>query len=122
MSEVIGKIHLIGKTEVVGSAGTFKKRTVVVVTDEQYSQSIPIDFVQDKCDLLNNYSVGQEVKVSINIRGNEYNGKFYVSLNGWRIECTDATSANHPTNTSATNQAKPQTFAEENEQGDGLPF
>jgi len=121
MSEVIGKIHLIGKTEVVGSAGTFKKRTVVVVTDEQYSQSIPIDFVQDKCDLLNSYSIGQEVKISINIRGNEYNGKFYVSLNGWRIENTNATSSNHPTNNAPASQAKPQTFAEENEPDD-LPF
>jgi len=86
MSDVIGKIIVLGDTQIVGSAGTFKKRTVVIATDEQYSQSIPIDFVQDKCDLLNSYSIGQEVKVSVNIRGNEYNGKYYVSLNGWRIE------------------------------------
>ena len=70
----------------MGSAGTFKKRTIVIATNEQYVQHIPIDFVQDKCDILDGYKVGQEVKVSINIRGNEYNGKFYVSLNGWRIE------------------------------------
>lgn len=93
MSEVIGKIIVLNDTEIVGSAGTFKKRTLVVETDEQYRQSIPIDFVQDKCSILDNYAVGQEVKVSINIRGNEYNGKYYVSLNGWRIEKTgDATA------------------------------
>jgi len=89
MSEVTGKIHFIGETETVGSAGTFKKRLVVVETDEQYKQLIPIDFVQDKTALLNNYTVGESVKVDINIRGNEYNGKYYVSLNGWKIAKVD---------------------------------
>ena len=84
--EVVGKIIVLNDTQVVGSAGTFKKRTLVIGTEEQYSQTIPIDFVQDKCDVLNSYKLGESVKVSINIRGNEYNGKYYVSLNGWRIE------------------------------------
>lgn len=99
MSEVLGKVHLIGQTEVVGSAVTFKKRLIVIKTDEQYSQLIPIDFVQDKCDILDSYKVGDDVKVSINIRGNEYNSKFYVSLNGWRISKSDnaPTPANTPT-------------------------
>ena len=57
MSEVIGKVTLIGNEEVVGSAGTFKKRLLVVETDEQYKQKIPIDFVQDKCSLLNDLSI-----------------------------------------------------------------
>ena len=84
--EILGKIKELGETMTVGSAGTFRKRTVVVSTNEQYVQHIPIDFVQDKCDTLNSYKEGEEVKISINVRGNEYNGKYYVSLNGWRIE------------------------------------
>ena len=88
--EVTGKIKVIGETQVVGSAGTFKKRTLVVSTDEQYVQHIPIDFVQDKCDVLDKYKIGDRVKVSINIRGNEYNDKYYCSLNGWRIENLDS--------------------------------
>jgi len=84
--EISGKVKVIGKTEVVGSAGTFKKRTIVVSTEEQYVQHVPIDFVQDKTSILDNYSVGQQVKVSVNVRGNEYNGKYYVSLQGWKIE------------------------------------
>lgn len=86
MSEVIGKVILIGNEEVVGSAGTFKKRQLVVETDEQYPQKIGIDFIQDKCSILDKYAVGDNVKVGINIRGNEYNSKYYVSLNGWKIE------------------------------------
>lgn len=86
MSEVIGSIIHIGNTEVVGSAGTFKKRLLVVKTNEQYSQEVPIDFVQDKCEVLDKYALGDSVKVGINIRGNSYNGKWYCSLNGWRID------------------------------------
>ena len=95
MSEVIGKIIVLGEAEVVGAAGTFKKRTLVVESDEQYKQQIPIDFVQDKTSVLDNYKVGDEVKVSINIRGNHYNGKYYVSLNGWRIEKLTAAQPQH---------------------------
>ena len=94
MSEVIGSIIHIGNTEVVGSAGTFKKRLLVVKTDEQYPQEVPIDFVQDKCEVLDKYAVGQSVKVGINIRGNSYNGKWYCSLNGWRLDA-DATIVNN---------------------------
>ena len=69
--EVIGKIKLIGDVQTFGSNG-FRKRELVVTTDEQYPQMIMIEFVQDKTDLLNNYAVGQDVKVSINLRGREW--------------------------------------------------
>jgi hypothetical protein len=78
-----GNIKLIGETQTFGSG--FRKRQLVVTTEEQYPQDVAIDFVQDKVDLLNSYEVGQSVDVSINIRGNEYNGKYYVNLQGWRI-------------------------------------
>ena len=88
MSEITGKIIKIGETETVGSAGTFKKRQLVVETSEQYKQQIPIDFVQDKTSVLDSYVVGDDVKVGINIRGNEYQGRYFCSLNGWKIEKT----------------------------------
>jgi len=50
-----------------------------------------IEFVQDKCDLLDNYSVGQDVKIAINLRGREWinpegEAKYFNSIQGWRIE------------------------------------
>ena len=83
--EIKGKVFLVGETETVG-AKDFKKRLLVVETDEQYSQKIPVDFVQDKVNLLDFITTGQEVTVSINIRGNEYNGKYYVNLQGWQVK------------------------------------
>jgi len=83
--EVIGKIIVLNDTETVGSNG-FEKRLIVVETAEQYPQKVPVDFVQGKVNLLDDYLLGESVKISVNIRGNEYNGKYYVSLQGWKIE------------------------------------
>ena len=88
--EVEGKIKKIDETKEYGNNG-FRKREVVLTTDEQYPQHIAIEFVQDKTDLLNNYKVGQNVKVSINLRGREWTNpqgevKYFNSIQGWRIE------------------------------------
>ena len=88
--EVQGKVKMIGETQTFGSNG-FKKREVVVTTEEQYPQHIMVEFVQDKTDLLNNFNVGQAVKISINLRGREWvnpqgETKYFNSIQGWRIE------------------------------------
>ena len=88
MSEVIGKIKFIGAEQNVSA--TFKKRELVVTTEEQYPQHILVEFTQDKCDLLNNYSVGESVKVSINLRGREWvnpqgETRYFNSIQGWSI-------------------------------------
>lgn len=88
--EIQGKIKTIGETGVFGNSG-FRKRTIVITTEEQYPQVIEIEFVQDKCDLLNGYNQGQDVKISINIRGREWinpdgETKYFNSIQGWRIE------------------------------------
>jgi len=85
MSEVQGTIHLIGETEEFGNNG-FTKRIIVIETQDQYPQKLPIDFVKDNTKLLDKFQEGQEVKISINFRGNEHNGKYYVNLQGWKIE------------------------------------
>lgn len=90
--EVQGKVKLIGETQTFGSNG-FRKRELVVTTEEQYPQHILVEFVQDKCDLLNNYQPGQDVKVNINLRGREWTNpqgevKYFNSVQGWRIEGT----------------------------------
>ena len=92
--EVQGKIKVIGETQTFGSNG-FRKREVVVTTAEQYPQSIMVEFVQDKTDLLNNFGVGQDVKISINLRGREWTNpqgevKYFNSIQGWRIESSMA--------------------------------
>jgi hypothetical protein len=87
--EVIGVIKLKGDVQTFGA--DFTKRQLVVNTTEQYPQFIAIDFVKDKCSLLDSYKVGDSVKVSINLGGREWvnpqgEAKYFNSITGWRIE------------------------------------
>ena len=89
-AEVIGKVYFKSEVELIG-ANQMQKQILVVQTDAEYPQKLPIEFIKDKCDLLNNLQIGQQVKVSVNIRGNEYqdrNGvtRFGLSFQGWKVE------------------------------------
>ncbi|MBT8253914.1 MAG: DUF3127 domain-containing protein [Flavobacteriaceae bacterium] len=88
--EIQGRIKLIGETKEYGANG-FRKREIVITTEEQYPQHILVEFIQDKTDLLNAYEIGQEVKISINLKGREWvnpqgETKYFNSIQGWRIE------------------------------------
>ena len=59
---------------------------MIEVPDGKYPQMVKFEVVRDKIDLLNSMSIGDELKVTFDIRGNEYNGRYYVNLNAWKIE------------------------------------
>ena len=89
---------LTGKIKLVQGAKTFdsgftKREMVVTVEDGKYPQEINIGFVQDKTSLLDNLRVGQEVTVTFDIRGREYNGRYFNNLQGWKIEAQGAERA-----------------------------
>jgi hypothetical protein len=88
--DITGKIKLINETKEYGSNG-FRKRELVITTEEQYPQDLLVEFIQDKCDILNSYNIGDSVKVDINLRGREWQSpqgeiKYFNSIQGWRIE------------------------------------
>ncbi len=121
--EVTGKIKLINETQTFGASG-FRKRELVLTTDEQYPQMLMIEFVQDKCDLLNNYAVGQDVKISINLRGREWINpegvaKYFNSIQGWRIENLHAAA---PQNTELPPLEELQATDLSSDEPDDLPF
>lgn len=123
--EVIGKIKVINPTQQVSA--TFKKREIVVTTEEQYPQHIIMDFIQDKTDLLDQFSVGDQVKVSINLRGREWvspqgETKYFNTIQGWRIEKmqNEATVNNMPPMPAADAFEPASNFNEE--EHDDLPF
>jgi hypothetical protein len=87
--DIQGKIKLINDVQQI--TDSFKKREVVITTEEQYPQHILVEFIQDKTSILDNYKVGQNVKISINIRGREWvspqgETKYFNTIQGWRIE------------------------------------
>ena len=83
--EVQGKIIVLNETESIGTK-EFKKRLIVVQTDETYPQTIPVEFTQDKTSLLNNFKIDDFVKIGINIRGSEWQGRYFANINGWKID------------------------------------
>ena len=124
--EVLGRVKLINPVQQVSAS--FKKRELVVTTEEQYPQHILIEFAQDKTDLLNNYNVGEQVKVSINLRGREWvnpqgETKYFNSIQGWRIEKVQAEAPSAPQMPPmpASEAFEPATNFKE-EEHDDLPF
>ncbi|MBC8301847.1 MAG: DUF3127 domain-containing protein [Pelagibacterales bacterium] len=88
--DISGKIKLINEAKEYGN-NSFRKREVVITTEEQYPQDLLVEFVQDKCEILNSFQVGQSVKIDINLRGREWESpqgeiKYFNSIQGWRIE------------------------------------
>lgn len=86
--QITGRIKMIGQMQEVSQS--FKKRELVVTTDEQYAQHILIEFHQDKCEVLNQFQVGQQVTVDLNLRGREWvnpqgETKYFNTIQGWRI-------------------------------------
>ncbi len=121
--DVTGRIKLITDTQEFGSNG-FKKREIVVTTDDQYPQHIMIEFVQDKTALLDAFKEGQDVKIAFNLRGREWINpegvaKYFNSLSGWRIEAAQSTTP--PPMTPPENLEQVDSKSDSNE-SDDLPF
>jgi len=119
--QVEGKIRAIKAEQQVSAS--FKKRELIVTTNEQYPQHILIEFAQDKCDLLNSYKPGDDVKVSINLRGREWvnpqgEAKYFNQIQGWRVEKVQSDSP------AASNEQPPFEPAAifNEEEHDDLPF
>ena len=92
MNEITGKIKLINDTNTFPSG--FRKREFVVTTPGDYPQDIKLEFYQDDCSKLDSFSNGDEVTVSYNLKGNEYQGKYYVNLQAWKITSEASTQKN----------------------------
>ncbi len=83
--EVEGKLHRIFPTE--QKTASFQAREFVLeIPDGNYPQFVKFQVVQDKCSVLDQYKEGERLKVSFDLRGREWQGKYFTSLNAWRID------------------------------------
>lgn len=79
-----GTVKLVAKVQEFDSG--FKKREIIISSlDEKHQQDIKFEFLRDSADKLDGFKSGDLVKVSFELRGNEYNGKFYTNLVGTHI-------------------------------------
>jgi len=69
---VRGKIHLIEETKTYGQKG-FRKRLVVLEQDnDRFTNYIPVDFIQDACDTVDELNVGEEVEITYRLSGRRW--------------------------------------------------
>ena len=87
--DITAIIKRIEATRTVG-AQDFKFRDLIVTTEEQYPQTLCIQFVQGKCEELDKWKAGQKVKIDINLRGKETTKDektvVFNTIQGWRIQ------------------------------------
>jgi hypothetical protein len=92
MYETTGTLKLIQDTQSF-SSGFTKREFVVTTAHDKYPQDLKFEVVKDRCALLDGFELGQQVQVNFDIRGNEFNGKYYVNLSCWKIQAADGSSA-----------------------------
>jgi len=113
----------------------FKKRDFVITDNSsQYPQHVSFQLTQDRCNLVEPFQVGQEIKVFFNLRGREWSSpqgemKYFNTVEAWKIENASvgvaqavnaATQSNNAPQTSAPKAA--ETFIPASTQDDDLPF
>ncbi len=99
--EVEGKLHKIFPTE-QKSASFSAREFVLEIPDGNYPQLVKFQAVQDRCGLIDSFEEGDMVKVSFDLRGREWQGKYFSNLNAWRVD--RVSGENNQNNESSANK------------------
>lgn len=100
--EVEGKLYK--KFPAENKTGTFQAREFILeIESGNYPQFIKFQLVQDKCSLLDDYQEGEVIKVYFDLRGREWNEKFFTNLNAWRLDRPKDKPAQAPASSSSGN-------------------
>ena len=100
-----GVLHKVFETE--QKSERFQAREFVVETQEQYPQFVKFQLVQEKCELADSYNEGDRIRVHFDLRGREWQGKYFTNLNAWRMEAADAAAATAGSSPPASSSAAP---------------
>ena len=105
-----GKLTKIGEqTEIQTQKGALAKRSITVTTHGDYPVDLPVEFIGEKADIPTNYSVGNTVECSVNLRS-------YTTRDGdlrmgtptcWRMTGEGAAVASGKAKTSAASEDVP---------------
>jgi len=118
---------LYDKLDTQNVTDTFKKREFIIekkesVGSSEFTDLIKFQLTQDRCDLVENFRQGDEIKVSFNLRGRKWekDGKvsYFTNLEAWRIEKLQATQ---PHDLPPLPDAPPEELSPYDDSGD-LPF
>lgn len=85
--EIEGKLHK--KFDKEQKSGTFQTREFVLLDEStQYPQYVKFQLVQDRCEIIDNIEENSMIKVYFDLRGREWQGKYFTNLQAWRVEAS----------------------------------
>jgi len=117
--EVEGKLYK--KYDIEKKSDSFQTREFVLLDDKgQYPNYVKFQLVQDRVNVIDNLDEGSMVKVYFDLRGREWQGKFFTNLNAWRIEAIGAESK--PKAAAGEFPSAPPGLSDEGSSYDDLPF
>ena len=61
-------------------------RDLILITEEAYPKEIAVTFKDGNCKLLDALNPGDIVEVTLDIQSREYNGRYFTSLNAWKLD------------------------------------
>lgn len=125
-NEITGEIHQIGETATFPSGFT-KRLCVITFEDNGYENHLAVDFVKEKCEVLNRFQVGQTVTISFNLRSNENKnnpGQWFTNPTAWKIEGKHQSQEQpqQPAQSQPAPQQSPANQQGEMPPGDDIPF
>jgi hypothetical protein len=124
--DITGKMHKVFDIE--QKTDSFKAREFVIETSGEYPQFVKFQLTQDKCSVVDKFNEGDEVTVHFDLRGREWQGKYFTNLNAWKIEGGNSGGSATPMQQDNFNQeAAPATNSNANnidsrDDLDDLPF
>jgi hypothetical protein len=123
--KVTGKIHNVGALRTVSEK--FKSKDVVLLTDEKFPQYITIQFTQDKTELISQNNIGEQVEVSVNLKGREWKSpqgeiKYFNTIEGWQINAVQNFDARKFAEKEANKMFSRDIEQEYEDDNDDLPF
>ena len=93
--EIEGKVHKIFETE--SKTASFQAREfVIIISESNYTQHIKFQLTQDRCGIMDKYKEGEMIKVFFDLRGREWNEKYFTNLNAWRVEAANQEAESAP--------------------------
>lgn len=123
--KVTGKIHNVGALRLINEK--FKSKDVVIVTEDKFPQYITVQFTQDKTSLVNQEDVGEQVEISINLRGRKWESpqgeiKYFNTIEGWQISAVKNFDARKYAEKEADKMFRRDIEQEYIDDNDDLPF
>jgi hypothetical protein len=89
--EATGKVYAISETKQVSERFSKREFVLELADNPKYPQLVAFEFTGDRCAVLDDFSVGDQVRVEFNLRGREWRSpsgevKYFNTLSAWQLE------------------------------------